>query len=72
MEYMYGPPLSLHENVWKHSLCSIIKRTQKISWMHYITNNNILEQIGKKNEILSTVKIQKLSLFGNIGRNMRI
>lgn len=50
----------------------LLNENSKISWIHCVTNNNILEQIEKENEILSTVKIQKLSLFGHVGRNIRV
>lgn len=50
----------------------LLNEHSEISWIHCVTNNNILEQIEKGNEILSTVKIQKLSWFGHVGRNIKV
>lgn len=45
------------------------RRILRIWWINYVSNNNVLERVGKETEILNTVKVRKLCYFGKIMRD---
>lgn len=43
----------------------------RISWMYYVTNTEVLNRMGKREEIITTIKKRKLQYFGHIMRGER-
>lgn len=47
----------------------IYRRILRISWTDHITNNQVLERMGKEQEVVITVKKRKLEYFGHLMRH---
>lgn len=47
------------------------RRMLRISWTHHITNETVLQRMGKQREIILTVKGRKLTYFGHIMRHKK-
>jgi hypothetical protein len=47
----------------------LYRRILKISWTDRVTNQLVLERMGKQKELLTTIKTRKLEYFGHILRN---
>lgn len=47
----------------------LYRRILRISWVDHVTNNRVLEQMGKEVEVIRTVKKRKLEYLGHIMRN---
>lgn len=49
----------------------IYRRMLRISWIQRITNNNVLQRMGKQKELLNTIKERKLQYLGHVMRGER-
>ena len=47
----------------------VYRKILRICWMDKVTNDEVLRRIKKNIELINTIKIRKLSYFGNIIRN---
>lgn len=45
------------------------RRMLRISWIHHITNDVVIQRIQKEPGILNTIKERKLAFFGHVLTN---
>jgi Reverse transcriptase (RNA-dependent DNA polymerase) len=45
------------------------RRMMRVSYIHHVTNQTILDRIQKECEIIRTIKVRKASYFGHVMRN---
>lgn len=57
-----------HRNNLKHSE---LVRMLGISWAYRTSKQDVLQRLGKRNEVIRTVKTRKVSYFEHILRNVK-